>query len=97
MKEQLTAWEVVQIARNPKRPTSKYIIQNVFDNFLEMHGDKLFADDAAIIGGIGMLDGVPVTVIGIFAGAPARGTSFHRIHRGRDVISVGSRRARYAA
>ncbi|MEG1157840.1 MAG: acetyl-CoA carboxylase carboxyltransferase subunit alpha [Christensenellaceae bacterium] len=64
MSEKLTAWEVVGIARNPKRPTSKYLIEHIFTDFLEMHGDKLYADDAAIIGGIGMLDGRAVTVIG---------------------------------
>ncbi len=59
-----SAWEVVQIARDIKRPTSQYYIENIFTDFVELHGDKHFADDAAMIGGIGMLDGVPVTVVG---------------------------------
>lgn len=59
-----TAWEVVQTARSLERPTSQYFIRNIFDDFVELHGDKLFADDAAIIGGIGRLRGTPVTVIG---------------------------------
>lgn len=58
------AWEVVQTARSLERPTSQYFIRNIFTDFVEMHGDKLFADDAAIIGGIGRLRGEPVTVIG---------------------------------
>lgn len=58
------AWQVVQTARSLERPTSQYFIRNIFTDFLEMHGDKLYADDAAIIGGIGRLGGTPVTVIG---------------------------------
>ena len=67
-----SAWEIVQTARDPKRITSQYIIQNVFDDFMEMHGDKLFADDAAVIGGIGYLDGIPVTVVGQEKGVDLR-------------------------
>lgn len=58
------AWEVVQTARSLERPTSQYFIRHIFTDFVEMHGDKLYADDAAVIGGIGRLGGVPVTVIG---------------------------------
>lgn len=58
------AWEVVQTARSLERPTSQYFIRNIFTDFVEMHGDKLYADDAAIIGGIGRLGDIPVTVIG---------------------------------
>lgn len=67
-----SAWEIVQIARDPKRITSQYIIEHVFDDFMEMHGDKLFADDAAVIGGVGYLDGVPVTVVGQEKGTDLR-------------------------
>ncbi|MDL2237142.1 acetyl-CoA carboxylase carboxyltransferase subunit alpha [Christensenellaceae bacterium OttesenSCG-928-K19] len=59
-----SAWEIVQIARDFKRPTTQYFIENIFTDFIEMHGDKFFADDAAIIGGVGMLDDIPVTVVG---------------------------------
>ncbi|MEI6101070.1 MAG: acetyl-CoA carboxylase carboxyltransferase subunit alpha [Eubacteriales bacterium] len=59
-----SAWLTVQLAREFVRPTAQYYINNIFDDFIEMHGDKLFADDAAIIGGIGFFNGVPVTVIG---------------------------------
>ncbi len=58
-----TAWEVVQIARDIKRCTSQYYIRNIVDDFIEMHGDRHFADDAAIIGGIGRIDGTPVTIL----------------------------------
>jgi acetyl-CoA carboxylase carboxyl transferase subunit alpha len=59
-----SAWLSVQLAREFIRPTAQYFIENIFDDFVEMHGDKLFGDDAAILGGIGFFDGTPVTVIG---------------------------------
>ncbi len=64
-----TAWEVVQIARDFKRPTAQYFINNIFTDFIELHGDKNFADDAAVIGGVAYFDGIPVTVIGQEKGA----------------------------
>ncbi|MDO9628336.1 MAG: acetyl-CoA carboxylase carboxyltransferase subunit alpha [Acholeplasmataceae bacterium] len=57
------AWEKVRLARHPKRPTSSYIIKELFPDFIELHGDRGFADDQAIIGGIGTLNGIPMTVI----------------------------------
>ena len=60
----MTAWERVQIARQMDRPTSLYYIEQIFDEFMEMHGDRGVKDDPAIVGGIGFLDGRPVTVIG---------------------------------
>lgn len=61
--EQLTAWERVKIARGSERPTSIDYISAIFDKFMELHGDRLYRDDGAIIGGIAELDGIPVTVI----------------------------------
>ncbi|WP_302760090.1 acetyl-CoA carboxylase carboxyltransferase subunit alpha [Christensenella hongkongensis] len=72
MSEKRSAWEIVQTARDPKRTTAQYMIKYIFDDFMEMHGDKLFADDAAVIGGIGYLDGIPVTVVGQEKGADLR-------------------------
>ena len=59
-----TAWEKVRIAREMERPTSLYYIENIFDEFIEIHGDRGVKDDPAIVGGIGFLDGKPVSVIG---------------------------------
>lgn len=59
----LTAYERLELIRNKNRPTVKDYIPQIFDDFFEMHGDRLFGDDAAIIGGIGRLGGQPVTVI----------------------------------
>jgi acetyl-CoA carboxylase carboxyl transferase subunit alpha len=62
------AYKRVQAARQKNRTTSMYYISNIFDGFLEMHGDRRFADDAAIVAGIATLNGLPVTVIGIEKG-----------------------------
>lgn len=69
MEEPLTAWERVQTARDIKRPTALYYIEQLFDGFLEFHGDHGFADDAAIVGGIAWFGGRAVTVIGQEKGA----------------------------
>ena len=63
-----TAHDVVQLARAKERWTSLDFFEEIFDSFEECHGDRLFADDEAIVGGIARLDGKPVTVIGIQKG-----------------------------
>ncbi|MEC2071723.1 acetyl-CoA carboxylase carboxyl transferase subunit alpha [Alkalihalophilus marmarensis] len=60
----LQPWERVQIARHSDRPTTLDYIEHLFTDFLEMHGDRLYGDDAAIVGGIAKYHGKPVTVIG---------------------------------
>ena len=65
----MSSWDKVNTARHKERPTGKFYIDNIFTNFLELHGDRNFGDDAAIIGGIGFLDKMPVTVISITKGA----------------------------
>lgn len=62
--ENLTPWQRVMIARHPKRPTTLEYIHLIFDEFIELHGDRTFRDDGAIVGGIADLGGRPVTVIG---------------------------------
>lgn len=66
--KEMTAWEKVQAARDSKRPVSLDYIKKIFDSFMELHGDRAFRDDGAIIGGLALLDGQPVTVIGIQKG-----------------------------
>ena len=58
------AWERVQLARDPARAYTLDYISMVFDEFLELHGDRCFGDDGAVIGGIGLIDNKYVTVIG---------------------------------
>lgn len=60
----LKPWDRVQIARLPERPTTLDYIPYIFDSFIELHGDRSFRDDPAMIGGFGYLDGKSVTVIG---------------------------------
>jgi len=60
----LTAPQKMQIARHPARPTTLDLVQTIFTDFIELHGDRLFGDDKAIVGGLAKLEGVPVTVIG---------------------------------
>ena len=60
----LSAWQITQLARHPQRPYTQDYINHLFTDFEELHGDRYFADDAAIIAGIGRLDGQPVVVIG---------------------------------
>jgi len=57
-------WEIVKIARHPDRPKTLDYVERIFTDFFELHGDRGFSDDTAIVGGIAMLEGRPVTVIG---------------------------------
>tara|TARA_R110001599_G_C12194452_1_gene655179 strand:- start:184 stop:1134 length:951 start_codon:yes stop_codon:yes gene_type:complete len=60
----LTDWDIARLARHPKRPYTLDYIDLIFDDFNELHGDRAFADDASIVGGIASLGGRPVMVIG---------------------------------
>jgi len=60
----LTAWDRVQLARHMERPTTLDYIPYLFTDFIECHGDRLFGDDQAIVGGIARYKGKPVTIIG---------------------------------
>jgi len=60
----LSSWQIVQVARHPLRPYTNDYIPKLFTEFEELHGDRHFGDDKAIIGGVARLDGKPVMVIG---------------------------------
>ncbi|MDR0512521.1 MAG: acetyl-CoA carboxylase carboxyl transferase subunit alpha, partial [Treponema sp.] len=60
-KTELT-WKQVELARHPDRPYSLDYINRIFDNFTELHGDRCFGDDSAVVGGLAFLNGQPVTV-----------------------------------
>lgn len=60
----LTPWQIVQVARHPQRPYTADYIPRIFDDWDELHGDRHFGDDKAIIGGVARLNGKPVMVIG---------------------------------
>src|SRR5213083_1922172 len=60
----LTSWQIAQVARHPQRPYTLDIIAGVFTDFHELHGDRSYADDAAIVGGLARFNGQPCMVIG---------------------------------
>ncbi|MCL6588697.1 MAG: acetyl-CoA carboxylase carboxyltransferase subunit alpha [Firmicutes bacterium] len=60
----LTPWDKTLIARHPNRPYTLDYVRAIFDEFVELHGDRLFADDNAIVGGIAFLNGKPIFVVG---------------------------------
>lgn len=60
----LSPWQISQVARHPLRPYTADFIEHIFTDFDELHGDRLFADDMALIGGVARLDDKPVMVIG---------------------------------
>ena len=70
--QQGTPWQRVQNARHPKRPHTLDYIQRILTDFQEIHGDRLFGDDAAIVCGFGKLDGTPVMLIGEQKGRDTR-------------------------
>ena len=63
MNKELTAWDRVEIARNPKRKTSIEYIENIFDDFIELHGDRNYKDDKAIVCGLASIGNQNFTVI----------------------------------
>ncbi|MEX1010678.1 MAG: acetyl-CoA carboxylase carboxyltransferase subunit alpha [Balneolaceae bacterium] len=60
----LTRWQRVQLARHPERPYTLDYIERIVDHFIELHGDRFFSDDKAIVGGLGTIDGHSVMVLG---------------------------------
>lgn len=64
MPSRLTAWDRVKIAREPDRPTALDYIDNIFDEFIELHGDRYFKDDKSIVCGIGRIENQNYTIVG---------------------------------
>lgn len=60
----LTGWQKVQLSRHPERPYTLYYVEKICKKFLELHGDRNYADDKAIVGGLGMIDDQRVVIIG---------------------------------
>lgn len=69
-------YDRVRLARDNNRPTGLDYIKNIFEGFIELHGDRRFSDDAAVVGGIARLNGNPVTVIAIEKGHTAKERTF---------------------
>src|SRR5210317_1297844 len=60
----LSPWQIVKVARHPQRPKTKDYVQNIFDNFTSLYGDRLYSEDNAIISGMAFLDEIPLLVLG---------------------------------
>lgn len=68
----LTSWQISQLARHPQRPQMPQYIERIFTDFDELHGDRCFGDDAAVIGGTARLEGRPVMLIGTVKGVDTK-------------------------
>lgn len=68
----LTGWQITQLARHIDRPRTSHYLQTIFENFIELHGDRAYGDDPAIIGGISKFNGRSVICIGHQKGADAK-------------------------
>lgn len=68
----MSAYDKVMLSRSKGRPTGTWFIENIFDGFIELHGDRRFGDDPAVIGGIASLCGAPVTVIAVEKGTDTK-------------------------
>lgn len=66
------AYDIVKLARSNRRPTGMEYIQNLCADFMELHGDRRYADDGAIVGGVGHFRGIPVTMIAVEKGHSAK-------------------------
>lgn len=73
----LDDWQIVQVARHKERPYTLDYIATIFDDFIEMHGDGMFADDRAIIGGMATINGIAVMVIGQQKGRSTKDKILH--------------------
>ncbi len=73
----LTPWQIVQISRHPQRPHTLDYIKECFEDFVEMHGDRAFIDDRAMIGGIAWLEKKPVMVMGTQKGSDTKENLYH--------------------
>jgi acetyl-CoA carboxylase carboxyl transferase subunit alpha len=73
----LTAWQIAQLARHPQRPYTLDYVERIFTDFQELHGDRHFRDDPAIVAGLARLDGRPVMVIGQQKGRDTK----QKVHR----------------
>lgn len=79
----LTRWQRVQLARHPNRPYTLDYIERIFTDFVELHGDRLFADDAALVGGLAKMDGRPVMILGQQKGR----TTKEKLHRNFGMLN----------
>ncbi|MBI4298812.1 MAG: acetyl-CoA carboxylase carboxyl transferase subunit beta [Chloroflexi bacterium] len=94
---EIQAWETVKLARHMGRPTSRDYIDRIFSNFVEIHGDRLYGDDPAIICGLGYLRGRPVAVIGQEKGHGSDGSIHYEGRTSPEGFRKAQRTMRLAA
>lgn len=75
-RDERTAFERVQLARHPERPYTLDFVERIFEDFVELHGDRRFADDAAIVCGLARLHGLPVAIVGQQKGRDTKQRSY---------------------
>ena len=68
----LTAWQRTQLARHPKRPHTRDLFKLLFEDFIELHGDRVYGDDAAVVGGLARFEGRGIVVVGHQKGRDTR-------------------------
>ncbi len=79
----LSAWQIAQLARHPQRPYTRDYVERVFSDFQELHGDRKFKDDPAIVGGLARLEGEPLVGIGHQKGRDTRAKVFRNFGMAR--------------
>ena len=79
----LSPWQISQVARHPQRPYTLDYVSLIFTDFEELHGDRAFADDHAMVGGLARFNGQPVMVIGHQKGRDTKEKIFRNRHSGR--------------
>ncbi len=79
----LTAWQIAQLARHPQRPYTLDYLDKCFTDFQELHGDRMYADDHSLIGGLARLNGVPVVVMGHQKGRDSKDRVFRNFGMAR--------------
>ena len=79
----LTPWQKTQVARHPERPHFKHFVASIFDNFVPLAGDRAFADDQAILGGLATLDGRKVMLLGHEKGDDTQSRLHHNFGMGK--------------
>ncbi|HNS32972.1 MAG TPA: acetyl-CoA carboxylase carboxyltransferase subunit alpha [bacterium] len=74
----LTDWQIVQVARHPNRPHTLDYIENIFEDFVELHGDRCYADDTSIVAGFARFKGIPVGIVGHQKGRDTKENIFRK-------------------
>ncbi len=82
-KPELTPWDIVKISRHPERPVFQDYLDTVFEDFTELHGDRYYSDDKAIIGGFARINGQPIMLIGQYKGKNTEEQIFRNFGMGR--------------